>query len=144
MIGLGSPTMKARLLLSTFVISATCSLAADAPPQKPASSAPGIAAPKEKAVPTKPGGTTMDVRAFLINTKWSWRNVKAGVPDRECVFMADGTFRHPNFVAKFTVKDPHTVVLTRKGGMAVLTFDADFQNFEALDFNKIRITGSRL
>lgn len=144
MIGLRFPTMKARLLLSALVISATCSLGADTPAQKPASSAPSTETPKEKAPPGRPGGTTMDVRAFLINTKWSWRNVRAGVPDRECVFMADGTFRHPNFVAKFTVKDPHTVVLTRKGGKAVLTFDADFQNFEALDFNQIRITGSRL
>lgn len=136
--------MKASLLLSALVFSATCTLAADAPPQKPASSAPAATPPKEKATPSKPGGTTMDVRAFLINTKWTWRNVRAGVPDRECVFMADGTFRHPNFLAKFTVKDPHTVVLTRKGGKAVLTFDADFQTFEALDFNQIRITGSRL
>lgn len=136
--------MKARLLLSAFLISTACSQAADAPPQKPASAAPPAAAANEKAAPSKPGGTTMDVRAFLINTKWTWRNVKAGVPDRECIFMADGTFRHPNFVAKFTVKDPHTVVLTRKGGKAVLTFDADFQTFEALDFNQIRITGSRL
>lgn len=85
----------------------------------------------------------MEVRAFLIGTKWSWRNVRAGVPDRECVFMADGTFRHPHFSAKFTVKDPHTVVLTKKGGKAVLTFDADYQNFEALDFDRVRITGSR-
>ncbi len=92
----------------------------------------------------KTGGTTMDVRAFLIGTKWSWRNVSARVPDRECIFMADGTFRHPHFVAKFTVKDPHTVVLTKKGGRSVLNFDADYQNFEALDFNQVRITGSRL
>lgn len=133
-----------RQLLSVLLVSAACAAAADAPPPKPGSSAPAATTPKEKAVPSKPGGTTMDVRAFLINTKWSWRNVRAGVPDRECVFMADGTFRHPNFVAKFTVKDPHTVVLTRKGGKAVLTFDAEFQNFEALDFNQVRITGSRL
>jgi hypothetical protein len=100
-------------------------------------------AQQEKKTPEKPGGTTMEVRAFLIGTKWSWRNVSANVPDRECIFMADGTFRHPHFVAKFTVKDPHTVVLTRKGGQAVLTFDAGYQNFEALDFNQVRITGSR-
>lgn len=93
---------------------------------------------------SKPGGTTMAVRAFLIGSKWSWRNVSAGIPDRECLFMADGTFRHPHFVAKFTVKDPHTVVLTRKGGKAVLTFSADFKTFEAIDFNHVRITGSRL
>ena len=103
-----------------------------------------LAPRKEEPAPAKPGGTTMDVRAFLIGTKWSWRNVSAGVPDRECIFMADGTFRHPHFVAKFNVKDPHTVVLTRKGGRAVLTFDANYQNFEALDFNHVRITGSRL
>lgn len=86
----------------------------------------------------------MSVLEFLIGTKWTWRNVSAGVPDRECIFMADGTFRHPHFVAKFTVQDPHVVVLTKKGGKAMLTFDADFKTFEAVDFDNRRITGSRL
>ena len=121
--------MKTTLLLSALLLSMDCCLA-DQPPVKEAAA--------------KPGGTTMEVRAFLINTKWTWRNVSAGVPDRECIFMADGTFRHPHFVARFTVKDPHTIVLTRKGGRAVLTFDAEYRNFEAVDFNKVRITGSRL
>lgn len=138
--------MKA-ILLPAFLISLSWSLAATAfskEPRKATGEIPPAAPKTEKPLPAKPGGTTMDVRAFLIGTKWSWRNVSARVPDRECVFMADGTFRHPHFVAKFTVKDPHTIVLTKKGGKAVLTFDADFQNFEALDFNQIRITGSRL
>lgn len=126
--------MKA-ILLPALLISMSLCLAESVPP---------VAPKGEKPPATKPGGTTMEVKAFLIGTKWSWRNVSAGVPDRECVFMADGTFRHPHFAAKFTVKDPHTVVLTRKGGKAVLTFDADYQNFEALDFNQVRITGSRL
>jgi hypothetical protein len=34
----------------------------------------------------------MAVRAFFIGTKWSWRNVSARIPDRECIFMSDGTF----------------------------------------------------
>lgn len=86
----------------------------------------------------------MDFREMLLASKWSWRNVKAGVPDRECVFMEDGTFRHPNFVAKFAIKDIHVVELRRKGGKATLTFDATYQNFEAIDFEGHRITGSRL
>jgi hypothetical protein len=89
-------------------------------------------------------GTTEHFRQLLLATKWSWRNVQAGVPDRECVFMDDGTFRHPNFTAKFKVKDLHVVELIRKGGKAVLTFDESYTRFEAIDFNKKRITGSRL
>jgi hypothetical protein len=59
--------------------------------------------------------------------------------------MPDGTFRHPHFVAKFTIKDANTVELNRKGGeRAVLVFDSTYMNFEALDFDqKRRITGSR-
>ncbi len=138
--------MKA-ILLPALLISVSFSLAEPAEPKEPKKSSVGISPvppKKEQPLPVKPGGTTMDVRTFLIGTKWSWRNVSAGVPDRECIFMADGTFRHPHFVAKFTVKDPHTVVLTKKGGKAVLTFDADYQSFEALDFNQVRITGGRL
>lgn len=89
-------------------------------------------------------GTTTDFRQLLLATKWSWRNVSAGVPDRECVFMADGTFRHPHFVAKFTIKDINVVELTRKGGKAVLTFDPTYTSFEAIDFDDHRITGRRL
>ena len=93
--------------------------------------------------------TTADFRQLLLTTKWSWINVSAGVPDRECVFMPDGTFRHPNFVAKFTIKDITTVILTRKKGdkpeSAVMTFAPDYQSFEVLDFDKKRrITGKRL
>lgn len=99
--------------------------------------------------------TTSDFRQLLLATKWSWRNVSAGVPDRECVFMPDGTFRHPNFVAKFTIKDINTVELTKvpnpkdakkiKGAeTAILTFDPTYMSFEALDFDKARrITGKR-
>jgi hypothetical protein len=32
----------------------------------------------------------------------------------------------------------------RKGGKAVLTFNADYTAFEAIDFNSKRITGKRL
>lgn len=88
-------------------------------------------------------GTTEQFRQLLLATKWSWRNVQAGVPDRECVFMEDGSFRHPNFVAKFKIKDLHVVELIRKGSKAVLTFDESYTRFEAIDFNKKRITGSR-
>lgn len=93
--------------------------------------------------------TTADLRQLLLTTKWTWRNVSAGVPDRECVFMPDGTFRHPNFVAKFTIKDISVVVLTRKKDnkpeSAVMTFAPDYQSFEVLDFDKQRrITGKRL
>jgi hypothetical protein len=142
------PAMK-PLPLSALLISAWLSLAQTAPaaePKQPATSTPPATPNQEQPITPepKPGGTTMAVRAFLIGTKWSWRNVSARIPDRECIFMSDGTFRHPHFIAKFTVKDPHTVVLTRKGGKAVLTFDADFKNFEAIDFDNVRITGSRL
>jgi hypothetical protein len=89
-------------------------------------------------------GTTEHFRQLLLATKWSWRNVQAGVPDRECVFMEDGSVRHPNYVAKFKIKDLHVVELIRKGGKAVLTFDESYTRFEAIDFNKKRITGSRL
>jgi len=88
--------------------------------------------------------TTEDFRQLLLATKWSWRNVSAGVPDRECVFMPDGTFRHPHFTARFTIKDTRVVELNRKDGKAVLTFDPTYMNFEALDFDKARrITGQR-
>ncbi len=95
--------------------------------------------------PEVPGrvGTTADFRQLLLATKWMWKNVRAGVPDRECVFMDDDTFRHPNFVAKFKIKDIHVVELIRKGGKAVLTFNASYTSFEAIDFNDQRITGSR-
>lgn len=90
--------------------------------------------------------TTANLRNFLLTNKWSWRNVSAGVPDRECVFMADGTFRHPHFTAKFVIKDIKTVELNRKGGeQAVMTFSDDYSTFEVLDFDKARrITGKRL
>lgn len=96
--------------------------------------------------PPKKVSTTADLRQLLLTHKWSWRNVSANIPDRECVFMTDGTFRHPNFTAKFTVKDIKTVVLNRKGGeRAVMTFSSDYQSFEVLDFDqKRRITGQRL
>ena len=89
-------------------------------------------------------GTTEHLRQLLINTKWAWQNVQAGVPDRECVFMEDGTFRHPNFIAKYKIKDLHVVELIRKGGKAVLTFNDSYSAFEAIDFNDKRITGKRL
>jgi hypothetical protein len=89
-------------------------------------------------------GTTEDFRQLLLATKWSWRNLEAGVPDRECVFMPDDTFRHPHFTARFIITDIHTVELHKKGGKAVLTFDADYKNFEAVDFQKHRVTGKRL
>ncbi|MFO1486010.1 MAG: hypothetical protein U1F71_21795 [Verrucomicrobiaceae bacterium] len=136
------------LLFLILLGSAAPGLAEPAAPAKPKKTAtpptPNKETNKSSAAPTKPGGTTMSVREFLIGTKWTWRNVSAGVPDRECIFMADGTFRHPHFVAKFTVQDPHVVVLTKKGGKAMLTFDADFKTFEAVDFDNRRITGSRL
>lgn len=102
-----------------------------------------VSADRTPEVPSRIG-TTEHFRLLLLATKWSWRNVSAGVPDRECVFMDDGTFRHPHFVANFKIKDIHVVELTRKGGKAVLTFNASYTSFEAIDFNKIRITGSRL
>jgi hypothetical protein len=92
----------------------------------------------------RPVVTEADFRELLLHTKWTWRNVQAGVPDRECIFMADGTFRHPNFVAKFAIKDLHVVQLNRKDGKAVLTFDKNYTSFEAVDFNNKRITGKRL
>jgi hypothetical protein len=90
--------------------------------------------------------TTEDLRQLLLATKWSWRNVAADVPDRECVFMADGAFRHPNFVANFIITDSHTVELHahRKNGKSVMTFDSTYMSFEAIDFEHRRITGKRL
>lgn len=98
--------------------------------------------PPAKSIPNKVG-TSADFRQLLLATKWSWKNVSAGVPDRECVFMDDGTFRHPHFVAKFIIKSITEVELHKKGGKAVLTFDSNYKSFEAIDFNKQRITGSR-
>jgi hypothetical protein len=90
-------------------------------------------------------GTTADFRQLLLATKWTWRNASAGVPDRECVFMADGTFRHPHFVAQFSVKDMHVVELfAKKKRKAVMTFSEDYKSFEAIDFENHRITGRRL
>ena len=93
--------------------------------------------------------TSADFRDLLLTNKWSWRNVSAGVPDRECVFMPDGTFRHPNFAARFTIKDIKTVELNRKkdgkAERAVMTFNPDYMSFDVLDFDKARrITGQRL
>jgi hypothetical protein len=93
--------------------------------------------------------TESELRDLLLTNKWSWRNVSAGVPDRECVFMPDGTFRHPNFISKFTIKDMTTVELTRKGDKhlehAVMTFSPDYRTFEVIDFDRRRrITGERL
>ena len=85
-----------------------------------------------------------DFRQLLLATKWSWRNVLADVPDRECVFMPDDTFRHPNFIARFIITDIHTVELHKKGGKAVMTFNDDYTKFEAIDFQKHRVTGKRL
>lgn len=90
-------------------------------------------------------GTTENFRQLLLGTKWSWHNATANVPDRECVFMPDGTFRHPHFVADFTIKDINIVELHRKGGgQAKLTFDPTYTSFEAIDFENHRITGKRL
>jgi hypothetical protein len=86
--------------------------------------------------------TTEDFRQLLIATKWTWRN--EGFPDQECVFMGDGTFRHPHFVAKYTIRDLQVVELARKDGKAVLTFDPTYTTFEAIDFEKHRITGGRV
>ena len=89
--------------------------------------------------------TTWEFRKLLLATKWSWRNVSANVPDRECVFMEDGTFRHPNFVAHYTIKDVGAVELIKHGKSAVMKFDPTFTKFEALDFGSARrITGKRL
>ena len=101
-----------------------------------------FAADAKPAIPAKIV-TPPDFRELLLHTKWTWKNVTAGIPDRECVFMADGTFRHPHFVAKFTIKDMHTVELAAKGKHAEMTFDADYKSFEAIDFEKHRITGQR-
>ncbi|WP_038168733.1 hypothetical protein [Verrucomicrobium sp. BvORR106] len=102
---------------------------------------------KAQLPPKEPSriSTTANLRDFLLTNKWSWRNVSAGVPDRECVFMPDGTFRHPHFTAKFVIKDIKTVELNRKGGEhAVMTFSDDYATFEVLDFDKARrITGKR-
>jgi hypothetical protein len=87
--------------------------------------------------------TTEDFRQLLLATKWIWKNEIAKAPDRECVFMADGTFRHPNFVAKFIIKDVNTVELIRKGGRAKMIFDPTYLKFEAVDFENHRITGVR-
>jgi hypothetical protein len=94
-------------------------------------------------------GTTAELRELLLANKWSWRNVSAGVPDRECVFMPDGTFRHPHFTARFKIKDIKTVELNRKkdgkAERAVMNFNPDYMSFEVLDFDKARrITGQRL
>ncbi len=91
--------------------------------------------------------TTADFRQLLLTTKWSWRNPVGNVPDRECVFMPDGTFRHPHFVAKFTIKDINTVELSKpkEKSPAILTFAADYMSFEGLDFDKERrVSGKRL
>lgn len=122
------PTPMKIVLLLALLFSATPVLRAEAPSSVP-----------------KKIGTTAAFRELLLATKWSWRNVSAGVPDRECVFMADGTFRHPHFVANFTIKDINVVQLTKKkGGKAVLTFDKTYMSFEAIDFDNRRITGRRL
>ena len=100
----------------------------------------------EDTSPTIPKriGTTVDFRQLLLATKWSWRNVSVDVPDRECVFMADGTFRHPHFVAQFSIKDIHVVeLIAKKKRKAVMTFNADYTSFEAIDFENHRITGRR-
>jgi hypothetical protein len=90
--------------------------------------------------------TTEDFRQLLLATQWSWHSALAGGRDRECVFMQDDTFRHPNFVAHFIITDIHTVELHKKGkgGKAVMTFNDDYTKFEAIDFEKHRITGKRL
>jgi len=88
--------------------------------------------------------TSADFRELLLHTKWTWKNVTAGVPDRECVFMPEGTFRHPHFVAKFTIKDLHTVELAAKGKHATMNFDAAYASFDAIDFGKLRVTGKRM
>lgn len=95
--------------------------------------------------PPKRIGTTANFRELLLNTKWTWHNASANVPDRECVFMDDGTFRHPHFVADFVIKDINVVELHKKGGgQAKITFDPSYMTFEAIDFENHRITGRRL
>ena len=101
--------------------------------------------PKTSPALPKKVTTTWEFRQLLLATKWSWRNVSANVPDRECVFMDDGTFRHPNFVARFTIRDVGVVELVKKGGTAVMKFDPAFMSFEAHDFGgRRRITGRRM
>ena len=118
--------MKTLLTLLLFLTSALA-LRAELPPKMPAKVS-----------------TTEDFRQLLLSTKWMWKNVSANVPDRECAFMPDGTFRHPHFVAKFLIKDIQTVDLVRKDGIATLVFDSTYTKFEALDFDhKRRITGYR-
>lgn len=120
--------MKSLLILVLALI-ATCVAHAELPIKEPAKVS-----------------TTADLHDLLITNKWSWRNVSAGVPDRECVFMPDGTFRHPHFTARFMIKDIKTVILTRKGGeQAIMNFNPGYKSFDVLDFDKKRrITGERL
>ena len=125
-------TAPMRHLLLALLILSPLTLRAELPPVRPAKVS-----------------TTADFRQLLLTTKWSWINVSAGVPDRECVFMPDGTFRHPNFTARFMFKDIKTVELNRKkdgkAERAVMNFNADHMSFEVLDFDKARrITGQRL
>ena len=87
--------------------------------------------------------TTADFRELLLASEWMWVNVRANVPERACVFAKDGTFRHPNFVAKYEIKDIRTVELTKKGGRAILNFDPTYTTFDAIDFDQKRITGHR-
>ena len=125
--------MKPFLLLAIFGLAPLSGFAQPKPSPAPA---PGI---PQKVT------TTWEFRKLLVLTKWSWRNVSANVPDRECVFMEDGTFRHPNFIARYTIRDVGTVELVNKHGKtAVMKFDPMFATFEALDFGSARrITGKR-
>lgn len=127
--------MKGLLLIAFLGLAPMC-LYAQPTPVPPRTS---TALPKKVT-------TTWEFRQLLLATKWSWRNVSAKVPDRECVFMDDGTFRHPNFVARFTIRDVGVVELAIKGGKtAVMKFDPTFTTFEALDFGSSRrISGKRL
>jgi hypothetical protein len=118
--------MKTLLTLA-FILASILALRAELPPKMPAKVS-----------------TTEDFRQLLLSTRWMWKNVSANVPDRECVFMPDGTFRHPHFVAKFVIKDIKTVDLVNKNGIATLTFDPTYTKFDALDFGGKRgITGYR-
>lgn len=129
-----SAQMKTFLFLACFSLAPFSLFAQPKPTPSPAAALP------------KKVTTTWEFRKLLLATKWSWRNVSANVPDRECVFMDDGTFRHPNFIARYTIRDVGTVELVNKHGkIAVMKFDPAFATFEALDFGGARrITGKRL
>ena len=88
--------------------------------------------------------TEDDFRAFLLTTTWTWMR-QDGPTDEKIRFLDDGTAHHSSFVAKFSIRNTHTVDLLFNRQTARLIFDPTYKHYLGTDFDGARaVQGERV